>query len=82
MKNNFTNKYGTDIGCKLCKVQVESQQHLLKCDILATKVNIPDEIAYEDIFKGVEKQLLVVKVYKKLLREREMILNDEELLHL
>ena len=82
VKNKFANKYDTDIGYKLCKAQVESQQHLLKCDTLAAKVNIHEEIAYEDIFKGVDKQLVVVKVYKKLFREREIILNDEELLHL
>ena len=47
---------------------------MLKFDTLAAKVNIPEDIAYEDIFKGVDKQLVVVKVYKKL-REREIILN-------
>lgn len=76
VKNNFSNKYGTDIACKLCKVQVECQEHLLKCEVLKTKVDVPSHVVYEDIFNHVDKQLEAVKILKQLLREREIILNS------
>ena len=31
VKNNFSNKYGTDIACRLCNVQAECQEHLIRC---------------------------------------------------
>ena len=34
LKGNFPNKSGLDIACRVCKVQVESQEHILKCDVL------------------------------------------------
>ena len=76
LKSNFSNKYGTDIACRLCQVQVECQEHILKCEVLKAKIEIPPQVVYEDIFKNVDKQLEAVKVFKKLLREREIILNS------
>ena len=76
LKSNFSNKYGTDIACRLCQVQVECQEHILKCEALKVKVEIAPHIVYEDIFKNVDKQLEAVQVFKKLLREREIILNS------
>ena len=70
VKNNFSNKYGTDIACKLCK------EHLLKCEVLKTKVDVPSHVVYEDIFNHVDKQLEAVKILKQLVREREIILNS------
>ena len=37
LKGNFSNKTGLDIACRVCKVQVESQEHILKCDVLKGK---------------------------------------------
>ena len=76
LKSNFSNKYGTDIACRLCQVQVECQEHILKCEALKAKVEIAPHVVYEDIFKNVDKQLEAVQVFKKLLREREIILNS------
>ena len=79
VKNNFSNKYGTDIACRLCKVQVECQEHLLKCEVLKTKVDVPSHVVYEDIFNHVDKQLEAVKILKQLLREREIIINSSRI---
>ena len=77
LKGNFSNKYGLDIACRVCKVQVECQEHILKCEVLKENVDVPSHVAYEDIFRNVDKQLEAVKVFKNLLREREIILNTE-----
>ena len=30
LKSNFSNKYGNDIACRICKVHIACQEHLLK----------------------------------------------------
>ena len=75
VKKNFSSIYKDDIGCRLCKVHVECQEHLLKCHELKKHVEIPEDVKYEDIFKDTEKQLRMVKVYKKLLRKREVLIS-------
>ena len=77
VKGNFPNKYGDDIGCKLCKVQVETQEHLLNCEEIKKDVDIPLNVAYEDIFRNSDKQLEIVKAYKSILRQREIILSSD-----
>ena len=74
LKKNFPSLYKDNISCTLCKVQVECQEHLLKCNELKKHVNIPENVQYEDLFKNTEKQLKLVKVYKMLLRKRELLI--------
>ena len=38
-------------------------------------LNIPENVIYGDIFGHVDKQIEAVKVFKKILREREILLN-------
>ena len=78
LKGNFSNKYGLDIACRVCKVQVECQEHILKCEVLKKNVDVPSHVVYEDIFRNVDKQLEVVKAFKNLLREREIFMNTED----
>ena len=76
VKSNFSNKYGDDLACRTCNVNVviESQEHILKCDGLEDKLE-KGKVEYTDIFKSVDKQLEIVRVYKKQLRKREILLN-------
>ena len=78
VKKNFPSNHKDDIACLLCKVQVESQEHLLQCEVLKKHVNIPGDVDYEDLFKNIEKQKKLVKLYKKLLRKRETLLITEK----
>ena len=77
VKGNFPNRYWDDIGCKLCKVQVETQEHLLKCEEIKKDVDVPKNIVYEDLFRNSDKQLEVVKTFKSILRQREILLNSD-----
>ena len=56
-------------------VHVEDQKHIMNCEKLTVRVNVPANVEYEDIFKGVEKQREVIHVYKELLRVCEILLN-------
>ena len=78
LKRNFSNKYGDDIACRTCHVQVECQEHILKCERLRERIDVPKDVTYEDLFKDVDKQLEITKLFKKLLREREILMNSRQ----
>ena len=76
VKANFSSQHKDDIACDVCKVHVECQEHLLKCHVLKNHVEIPDDVQYRDLFEDGEKQLRTVKVFKKLLRKREILMKS------
>ena len=74
VKKNFASQFKDDIACDLCKVHVDCQEHLLQCHELTKNVFIPVDVKYEDLFKNSDKQLRIVKLFKKLLRKREILI--------
>ena len=75
IKTNFSSQFKDNLACELCSESEcqDSQEHLLSCATLRKHVNIPAELEYEDIYRGVDKQLKIVKVFKQLLRVREIL---------
>ena len=75
IKTNFSSHYGNNLTCELCSDSqyLDSQEHLLSCATLRKHVQIPSDIEYEDIYESVEKQLKIVKVFKSILRVRELL---------
>ena len=73
IKNNFSMQFSNSIACEFCKVQVDCQEHLLKCIELSKLVKIPADVDYGDLFKDTVKQLRIVKIFKSLLRARETL---------
>ena len=73
IKTNFSTQYVNNLTC-------DSQENLLTCAALTKNVNIPDNVQYEDLFRSVEKQLAIIKVFKQLLREREILQSDHSAL--
>ena len=80
VKTNFPTMWKKDVACRLCKscVQVESQEHLLLCPELRKYVDVEDGVKYRDIFDHSDKQFKTVKIYRKLVRQQEILLNCDE----
>ena len=85
VKSNFKNQYQKkNLKCDLCKIEEDSQEHLLKCKVLEHFVpEIKDtKIEYKDIFGTIEKIIPVSSLLLKVTKERESLLNlievDEE----
>ena len=76
IKTNFSSQFENNLVCELCSAHPDSQELLLSCGTLRKHVQIPNNIEYEDIFRDVEKQLVIVKVFKQLLRAREILQSD------
>ena len=79
-KANFRNK-NDDIVCQLCFEEDENQQHFLKCkklkEIFKSKEILIENIEYNDIFKDIKKQKVIVNLFKQLIEVRNYLLNQE-----
>ena len=74
IKANFPTQYGSNLTCELCHVTACCQEHLLSCIKLKQHVKIPSDVCYADIFDNTDKQLIIIRIFKKLLRTREILL--------
>ena len=46
IKNNFSTQFKNNLACKLCHVQICSQEHLLSCIELVKQVKVPSDVEY------------------------------------
>ena len=70
-----------NLFCKLCKSQISDQQHLLKCSILVEKVpelKTNSKVKYDDIFGDIEKIIPAIKLFSKVVKMREELLEEIE----
>ena len=78
VKMNFKNSHKSDLNCKLCIINVSDQEHQLLCPIL--KRMIPElsetDIKYQDLFGNIKSQLKFIKIYSKIERIREVLLDS------
>ena len=80
VKDNFKNNYAmNDLSCSLQCGQYEDQQHLLECEILIQKCEAlynDTSVKYEDIFSTETKQLDAARLYAKLMKTRNVIIEE------
>ena len=76
IKANFSSQYSEVFTCDLCQIAVCCQEHLLSCFKLRQHIDIPKNINYSDLFGNKDKQLAIVKIFKQLLRKREVLLGE------
>ena len=82
VKTTFSQMYSDNL-CRICKLFPESQFHLLQCPDIIPKLKLLSnykEIDENYIYGDVSKQLKIVKIYTKVLKIREELLEDLEVL--
>ena len=77
IKDNFHQQYPVDLLCPLCKIEVDSQNHILTSLVLKKHINIDPAIKYEFIHGSLEEQVMVITLYSSLLELREHLLEKE-----
>ena len=77
VKTNYKGNYET-YECDLCKMEEESQEHILVCkEILKTRNNDKKPPEYKNIFNGnTGLQLEVAQYFDENLRRRKKMLNN------
>ena len=75
VKCNYKNKY-TDHSCPLCKIEEDTQEHLLACSVINTQ---PSEVLYTDLF-GCDpvKRNLTFQALKSALEKRTKAIEEAE----
>ena len=80
VKDNFKNMYqNEDLLCSLKCGEYEDQNHLLECKILIDNCTALFEdatVQYEDLFLSENKQLEAVKLFVKVLKTRDRLLEE------
>ena len=76
VKTNFRNKYKLDLSCEFCRVGKSDQEHQLSCPVIMKFLPEVEKskVRYQDLFGSAEKQLKFVKIYTKVSRQREVLL--------
>ena len=79
MNKNATSDYTCNLchyTCDLCKINLDNQEHLLKCKVLQHFVPeiLKTNVKYEDMFGSVDKIIHVSKLLHKVCNERESLL--------
>ena len=82
-KANFKNKYRfTHLLCDYCTESDDTQQHILQCKVLKShlqsKEAVNENVEYNDLFKNVHKQKVIVTMFTKLLDIRNVLKNQEK----
>ena len=74
-KSNFSNAYDNQLQCRMCEEpdSVENEDHLLTCSVLNTENY---DVQYSDVFESIDKQYSAVKVFKNVLRKRQVYLDN------
>ena len=80
VKCNFKNQYNGNYICDLCKIEDDTQEHLLQCKVLQYFVPeiLSSNVRYEDIFGNIDKIIPASKLLNKVCRERDLLLKLNE----
>ena len=80
VKANLSSKYQKNVLGPLCLVDLDDQQHVLKCGILSSKFKSKETLKgstkYEDIFADHEKQKQITHLFKELLQIRTSLVGE------
>ena len=73
-KPNFKQQYVNNLKCRICASEgsVEDEDHILICPALTDGQT---DVQFTDVYGDIDSQLHAVKVFKKVLRKRQVYLD-------
>jgi hypothetical protein len=82
IRNNFHNLYKNNLKCPVCYMEIDTQQHVLKCGKLVENLNNIQKnelklVKYNYLFGSTVEQLKILQLYQALLLIREKLLTDD-----
>ena len=80
IKSNFSSAFKNNLSCLLCldKESIEDENHLVNCLFIARKLNLNQEVKYEDAFLDISRQHEAVKVFKKIMEIHQKQRKDKD----
>ena len=77
IKGNFPTHYADNFNCELCGEE-DSQEHILKCQVINEHVPNSTNSKYSDIFGTVQQQRDVTILFTRLLKERDKLREERK----
>ena len=70
----------TNYMCQLCNIEVDSQEHALKCHVIKESLSqqekqLLNNVHYEDIFGALNSQLKISQLFQSIIRIKKRILS-------
>ena len=74
VKANFLSMHNLQLNCQLgCNIE-ETQEHIMKCQVLPQNISRDQSVEYEHIYGDAGQQKIVTQVFSLLLEEREALI--------
>ena len=78
-QDNFHTMYGKEPLCRFCKTNIDSQEHALSCynikqELSNTELDKLNSIKYSDLFGSENQQLLITKMYQRILEIHQSLI--------
>ena len=70
VRSNFKTQYGQNLACPFC-AEEETQSHLLNCQQITVGIDV-SQVEYSDVFKDVNKQEAISKIFTRILKQRSL----------
>ena len=75
IQDNFHNQY-VDRRCPLCKLETDSQGHIIQCSTLKKHMKWNQDIKYEHIYGNLQEQVTITLLHSTLLETRDRLLEE------
>ena len=77
-KENFRNLYSDNTLCPICERCIDSQNHLILCQVLQDIIPPTNRVQFSDIQGSLEQQKVFIETYEKYLLLRDELLEESE----
>ena len=77
-RDNFCNMYSDNTLCPICERSIDSQNHIIQCQVLQDIIPRTNEVTFSDIEGSLEQQKALIETYEKYLALREELLEEVE----
>ena len=80
VKSNFKKQYQNDMTCRICcdPLSYENEIHTFSCDSLTLGLPLNTDVKFEHIFGSLQQQIQAAKLYTKLIKKRNLIMEIKD----
>ena len=74
IRENFKHLYSQNTLCPICERSIDTQSHILDCQVLQDILPLTENVLYTDIYGTTQSQIKLVRVYEQYITLRDEIL--------
>ena len=78
IRENFKQLYSQNTLCPICERSIDTQSHILDCQVLQDILPLTENVSYTDIYGTTQSQIKLVRIYEQYIMLRDEILEDTD----